>query len=123
MSSRTYVFLSIIIIHSNDIVTAFWRYRNKSRSRPRLIEQFSFCHWNLNSIAAHNFIKMSLLQAYNAINRFHIICLSETYLENSYHIDDYQLTLPGYNLIRADSPNNIKRGGVCIYYQDTLPVK
>ena len=66
---------------------------------------------------------MSLLQAYNAIHRFDIICLSETYLDNSYHTDDDQLTFPGYNLIRADNSNHIKRGGVCIYYRDTLPVK
>ena len=90
---------------------------------PGYLKSFSFCHWNLNSIAAHNFIKMSLLQAYKGINRFDIICLSETYLDNSYHTDDDQLTFPGYNLIRADNPNNIKRGGVCIYHRDSLPVK
>ena len=90
---------------------------------PDYLSSFSFCHWNLNSIAAHNFIKMSLLQVYNAINRFDIICLSETYLDNSYHTDDDQLTFTGYNLIRADNPNNIKRGGVCIYHRDSLPVK
>ena len=81
------------------------------------------CHWNLNSVAACNFIKMSLLPAYNSIHKFDIICLSETYLDNSYHSDDDQLALPGYNLIRADNPNNIKRGRVCIYYRETLPVK
>ena len=83
---------------------------------------FYFCHMNLNNIAAHSFIKMSLLKAYNVINRFDI-CLSETYLSNSYHTDDDQLTFPLYNLIRADNPSNIKRGGVCIYYRDSLPVK
>ena len=37
----TYVcFLFIIILHINDIISAFWRYRNKSRSRPMLLEQF-----------------------------------------------------------------------------------
>ena len=87
------------------------------------LNSFSFCHWNLNSIAAHNFIKLSLLQAYNAINRFDIICLSETYLDNSYHTGEDQLTFPGFNLIRSDNPSNIKRGGVCIYYRDALPVK
>ena len=60
-------------------------------------------------IAAHNFMKMSLLQASNAIHRFGIICLSETYSDNSYHSDDDQLAFPGYNLIRANNPNNIKR--------------
>ena len=73
------------------------------------LDSFSFCHWNLNSIVAHNFINMSLLQAYNAIHRSDIICLSESYLDNSYHSDNYQLAFPGYNLIRADNPNNIKK--------------
>ena len=90
---------------------------------PGYSNSFSFCHWNLNSIAACNFIKMSLLQAYKAIHRFHIIYLSETYLNNSLYTDDDQLAFPGYNLIRADNPNNTKRGGVCIYYPKFLPVK
>ena len=100
MSSRTYVFLSIIIIHISDIVTAFWRYisvillllsgdiETNPSPDPGYLSIFSFCHSHLKSIAAHKFIKMSLLQAYNAINRFDIICLSETYLDNSYHTDD-----------------------------------
>ena len=29
----------------------------------------------------------------------------------------------GYELIRADHPDNIKRGGVCIYYKESLPVR
>ena len=49
---------------------------------------FSFCHWNLNSIAGRHFVKMSLLQVYNTIHKFEIICLLETYLDNSYHSDD-----------------------------------
>ena len=90
---------------------------------PGYWNSFSFCHWNLNSIAGHSFIKISLLQAYNAIQRFDIICLSEIYLDDSYHIDDDHLAFPGYNLIRADNRNNIKRGGVYIYYRETLPLK
>ena len=66
---------------------------------------------------------MFLLQAYNSIHKIDIICLSETYLDNSYHSDDDQLVLHGYNLIRADKPNNMKREGVCIYYRETLLVK
>ena len=111
------LFISVILLMlSGDIET-------NPGPDPGYLSSFSFCHWNLNSITAHNFIKMSLLQAYNTINRFDIICLSETYLDNSYHTDDDQLTFPGYNLIRADNPNNIKRGGVCIYHQDSLSVK
>ena len=58
---------------------------------------FSFCHWNLDSIAAHSSIKISLLQAYDSINKFDIIFLSRTYLDNSSHSNDDQLALPGYN--------------------------
>ena len=42
---------------------------------------FSICHWNLNSIAAHNFVKVNLLQAYYAIYDFDMIFLSESYLD------------------------------------------
>ena len=94
MSSRTYVFLSIIInINISDIVTAFWRYRKKSRSKPGLLEQLFF------------------------------LSLEFKQHRCSYHTDDDQLTFTGYNLIRADNSNNIKRGGVCIYHRDSLPVK
>ena len=44
----------------------------------------SVCHWNLNGIAAHKFIKISLLEAYNTIHDFDIICLSETFLDSTY---------------------------------------
>ena len=40
---------------------------------PGFSNSFSICHWNLNSIAAYSFMKMSLLQAYNTIHRFDII--------------------------------------------------
>ena len=81
------------------------------------------CHWNLNSICAHNFIKLSLLRAYISINKIDIICLSETYLDSSIPSDDDNLELPGYNLVRADNPTNTNRGGVCIYYHNSLPLK
>ena len=83
----------------------------------------SICHWNLNSIPAHNFIKSSLLRAYISINKFDIICLSETYLDSSISSNDGNLEVPGYTLIRTDNPNNTKRGGVCIYYLNSLPLK
>ena len=30
--------------------------------KPNSCQSFSICHWNLNSISAHNFIKLSLLK-------------------------------------------------------------
>ena len=47
----------------------------------------SNCHWNLNSICAHNFIKLSLLHAYISINKIDIICPIKT-LDSSISSDD-----------------------------------
>ena len=91
--------------------------------KPNSCEYLSICHWNLNSISAHNFIKFCLLRAYISINKIDIICLSETYLDSSISSDNDNLELPGYNLVRADHPTNTKRGGVCIYYHNSLPLK
>ena len=71
----------------------------------------------------HNFLKLSLLRAYIDIHKFYVICLSETYLDSSILLDDNNLQIPGYNLYREDHPLNVKRGGVCIYYKISLPLK
>ena len=65
-------------------------------------KNFSIWHWNLNSIAAHNFAKLVLLKAYNSIHKFDIICLSEAYLDSNILPDDSNLEFPGYNLVRSD---------------------
>ena len=70
----------------------------------------SICHWNLNSITAHNFSKLTQ-------HKYDFICLSETYLDSS--IPDNSIEIEGYNLVRADHPGNIKTGGVKEY----LPVR
>ena len=81
----------------------------------------SICHWNLNSITARNFSKLTQLKAYISTYKRDFICLSETYLDSS--IPDNLIEIEGYNLVRADHPDNIKRGGVCIYYKEFLPVR
>ena len=84
-------------------------------------QNLSFCHWNLNGIAANNFVKITLLEAYNAIHSFDVICLSETFLDSDYSHDDPRLELQGYVMVRSDHPSDTKRGGVCIYYKEHLP--
>ena len=81
---------------------------------------FKICHWNLNSIATDNFVKIPLLEAYAITHNFDIVCLSETYLDSSYSSDDPRLQLSGYSLVRADHPMDTKRGGVCIYYKEYI---
>ena len=84
---------------------------------------FTICYWNLNSITAHNFSKINLLKAHLTIHENDIVCLTETYLDFSSPVSDKNLVIQGYNLVRYDHPTNSKRGGVCIYYKDSLTLK
>ena len=70
---------------------------------------FSICHWKLNSLTAHNYLKVSLLRAYVAIRKFDVVCLSETSLDLSNLSDDDNFNLPGYNAVRANHPSNTKK--------------
>ena len=38
---------------------------------------FSIAHWSLHSIATHGFIKLTQLEAYNAIHSYDLIYLSK----------------------------------------------
>ena len=81
-----------------------------------------FCHWNLNGLAAHDFVKMPLIEAFIKTHNFDIICLSETFLDSSIDISATSININGYSLLRADHPSNTKRGGVCVYYKNYLHV-
>ena len=37
--------------------------------------------------------------------------------------DDNSLVLNRHKLVRADNPSDLKRGGVCIYFKESLPIK
>ena len=84
-------------------------------------DNLSVCHWNVNSIPSHNFQKIAVLESFVAMHKFDIICISETFLNNTY--EDNDLNLNGYSLLQADHPSNAKRGGVCSYYKETLALK
>ena len=81
----------------------------------------SVCHWNLNSLCAYNFSKVTQLKVYSSLYKHDFICLSETYLASS--ITDEEVKIKNYKLIHADHPDNIKRGGDCIYHKESLPVQ
>ena len=67
---------------------------------------FLVCYWNLKSIFAHNFAKTFFLEAYTAIRKFDIICLSETYLDSSIPNNNDNLYIYRCNLVHSDHPLN-----------------
>ena len=68
-------------------------------------------------------LKLSSIAAYNSVHKYNFICISETYLDSPVKLDDRDISINGYNLIRADLPSNNKRGAVCIYYRESLAIQ
>ena len=83
----------------------------------------SICHWNLNNLSAYDYSKLFLLNSYNSLHKINIICLSETYLDSNTPLDDDNLEISGYMLVRSDHPSNTKRGCACLYYKNNLPLR
>ena len=120
-STRYYRHLNIInfkVILFYCIYTSFdsWWHWCQPWAYKKTSNYFSCCHWNVNSILAHN--KISLLTAYNIVQKFDIISISETYSDST--VDNKTTEIKGSNLIRADYPNNQRRGGVCLYFKGNL---
>ncbi len=84
-------------------------------------ETLSFCCWNLNSITAYDFLRVSLLEAYNSLYNHDIMGIVETHLDDT--VDDERLALKGYEFIMNNHPLNKKRGGVGLYIRNSLPKK
>ena len=116
-SGYRFVFIMLILLTYGDIES------NPGPRRCDSCSNFSVCHWNLNIMIAHNFKKISLLEAYSTIIKFGVICLLESCLDSSIAFNDNDLNIKGCNLYRSNHPNNIKRGGVGAYIRESLPVR
>ena len=84
-------------------------------------ETLDFCCWNLNSITADDFLRVSLIEAYNLVFNYDLIGIVETHLDSTVEKDS--LALDGYSFIKANHPQNVKRCGVGLYIKDSLHSK
>ena len=82
-----------------------------------------FCHWNLDSTAVNNFIKIPLIEMYNSVYNQDRTALSETHLASSIPNESISLTGFSKDIHRSHHPNDVKRGGVCLYFKDSLAIK
>ena len=60
------------------------------------------------------------MRAYISLHNFDVVCISETYLDFTTVLVDENLTIIGYNLLRAYYASNSKRNSVCVYYKSSL---
>ena len=75
-------------------------------------------HWNLNSIVTDNFIRKTLLEAFNTSCRYDILAISETGLRDSH--DNENLHIEGYDLYRRNLQETQRCGGVLIYVNENI---
>lgn len=66
------------------------------------------------------YTKVSVLSANISVHKFHIICLSQTYLNSKATSHDNNLKILRHYFIREVHPSISKRGGVCIFYWNTV---
>ena len=76
---------------------------NPGSKRHDSCYNFSICHWNLNSMSAHNFAKINLFETCNSITKFNIICLLEPHLDSSIAYDNGDTYIKGYNLYKVNA--------------------
>ena len=84
-------------------------------------ETLDFCAWNLNCISAHDFLRVSLIEAYNSVYNYDLIGIVETHFDSTTEND--RLALDGYSFIKSNHPQNVNRGGVGLYVKDSLATK
>ena len=84
--------------------------------RPNPCQSFSICHWNLSSLTAHNYLKVSLLRVYVAIKNLMLYVYQGPFLIRLTYL---MITI----LIFLPTPIKCKKGGVCIYFKISLPLK
>ena len=91
------IFSKILLVNSGDIET---------NPGPRKSSPIKFCHWNLNGLAAHDFIKVPLIEVFISTDNYNILCLSETFLYSTIDLNDENINIDGYSIFRADHPRS-----------------
>ena len=67
-------FLHILLLQYGDIETNPGPQKEKKKN-------LSFCHWNVNSLIAHNLYKLTRLEAYSSVYKHDFICIFETFFD------------------------------------------
>ena len=106
--------LNILLLLSGDI---------NINPGPNVNKGLKFFRWNLNSICARNGVKISQIEAYDAIHKFDVIAISESMLDSTIRNDAIRIKGFSPEVFRNDHPSNSKTGGVCLYFRDGLPIK
>ena len=67
---------------------------------------FSFCNWNLNSLAKDDFYRVKLLEAHNSIHNYDFISICGTSLNDT--VDLPNVLLENYTFVSCNNPSNTR---------------
>ena len=87
--------------------------------KPRSCQNVSICHWNLTRLTVHSYVSIPNL----SIHKFDVTFLLKIYLDSSVPLHNVNLKIQDYELVRSNHPSQHKRGGVCIYFRNSFPLK
>ena len=106
LSFRLAIILASVILLVNDV---------HNNPGPVTNKNLNICYWNFGGLPTGNVLKKYLFEAFLTVNDFDIVALSETHITS--RINDEDVAIDGYTLIRFDHPDDISRGGVAVYYK------
>ena len=95
----------IPLVNSGDIET---------NPGSRKCSPIKFCHWNLNGLTAHDFIKVPLAEAFLTTHNFDSLCFYETFLDSAIDLNDENINIDGYSILVTMS------AGVLVYILNIL---
>ena len=82
----------------------------------------SFAVWNLDSLPARDFARIPLIEALQKTYDFDMFGVCESMLNDS--ISNEGIFINGFSShpFRSDKTYNIRNGGVCLYFKESLPI-
>ena len=128
--TQTFYYIVALLNHFDklDLFIEFYYYKmidllthGDIETNPGPPSLFRFMHWNCNSIPAHEFERIPILEAYAAQENLNLIAITESALKDS--MLDEKIEINGYSILRNNLPINDRCGGVVLYYKNDISVK
>ena len=113
--TKTYFVLSIIqmlLIITGSVETNPGPFEKKNN--------LSFAVWNLDSLPAREFARVPLIKC---VYSFDLFGICESMLTDKITNDEIYINGFSSEPFRADKADNIRNGGVCLYFKESLPIK
>ena len=108
--------LSTLLIVSGSVET------NPGPTDPQTIF-FSFAVWNLDSLPAREFARIPLIESFQSTYDFDVFGICESMLTEKHTNEDIHIEGFSPDPFRSDKAADIRNGGVCLYFKESLPIK